>query len=252
MRILIVSDIHANEEALSQVMEKETWDTLWCLGDTMGYGPDPNSVLSTVMSNAQYILRGNHDLALSPSFDPEVLRIFNPMAQWAIRYHRKVLEPKYLVYLEMLEPMMEFEVDARSICLVHASPLSPYWGYLNTVEEAQEADEKTSIRSKFTFMGHTHKQGVFYRDSSGTWVRKLGQRQLPLEAFRENKHQIFINPGSVGQPRDGLPEAAYAVFDTKEKLIELKRVAYDVQRTIEKLKDLKAPRLLWERLELGY
>jgi len=244
MPYLILSDIHANLEAQQAVIEdaRGRYDRILCLGDLVGYGADPNPIVEWARENVAVVIRGNHDRA-SAAQDPAVLATIenlNPAAQASTYWTRQALLPENRAYLETLPrgPLPYEGVD-----LVHGSPADED-EYV--ISAASAAALLTCLEAPLTFFGHTHMQGGFRMARRMTGV-------LPPERTLELEPDYFylVNPGSVGQPRDGDPRAAYAVYSPEERTVELRRVAYDVDRAAAKIRAAGLPDFLAARLHEG-
>ncbi len=236
---LILSDIHGNIEALSAVLEdaRGRYERILCLGDLVGYGADPNAVVEWVRENTEVTIRGNHDKAC---WDPEPAESFNPVARVSAMWTRLALSPASLAYIERL-PRGPLRYDGFDV--VHGSPFDED-EYLITLEEAWMARE--FLAAQVTFFGHTHVQGGFLLASSGVGGIDAG-RTLEIEP----DYFYLVNPGSVGQPRDRDPRAAYALYSPEERAIEFRRVAYDVDRAAAKILAAGLPEFLAARLFEG-
>jgi diadenosine tetraphosphatase ApaH/serine/threonine PP2A family protein phosphatase len=243
---LIVSDIHGNYEALEAVLEdaRERYDRVLCLGDLVGYGADPNKVAAWVRSNVASVIRGNHDRACTGS---DLLENFNPAARASAFWTRGALTPENWTYLEHLArgPLRVIADRATDsgFDLVHGSPLDED-EYLVGVEDVQFLGDY--LDTKLTFFGHTHVQGGFLLGP-----RKV-KRFLPDRAVRlEPDYYYLINPGSVGQPRDGDPRAAYALYSPEHRTVEFRRVPYDIGKAAAKILQAELPESLAMRLFEG-
>jgi predicted phosphodiesterase len=244
MPFLILSDIHANLEALQAVLDDAggRYERILCLGDLVGYGADPNAIVEWTRENVAVAIRGNHDRA-SAAEDPsgfDTIETFNPAAQTSTHWTRRALLPENRAYLEALPrgPLFYKGVD-----LVHGSAADED-EYVVTASDA--APLLDSLGAPLTFFGHTHKQGGFRLSPRTT-------RPVPPERTLELEPDYFylINPGSVGQPRDGDPRAAYAVYSPEERTVEFCRVAYDVDRAAAKIRAAGLPDFLAARLHEG-
>jgi len=238
---LIVSDIHANYEALEAVLEnaRGRYDKILCLGDLVGYGADPNPVAEWVKTNVASVVRGNHDRACTGT---DSLEYFNPSARASALWTRGVLTPGNWSYLEHLArgPLRIVDGDFD---LVHGSPLDED-EYLVGVEDVQFLGE--CLETKLTFFGHTHLQGGFLLATRGV-KGIVPDRVVQLEP----DYYYLINPGSVGQPRDGDPRAAYALYSPEERTVEYGRVPYDVGKAASKILQAGLPESLALRLFEG-
>ena len=246
MPYLILSDIHSNYEALGAVLEQARgrYEKILCLGDVVGYGSDPNRVTEWVRSNAASVIRGNHDRACTGT---DLLEYFNPAARASAFWTRGALSAENRSYLERLPsgPLRVHESAAArtDFDLVHGSPLDED-EYLVDVGDVRELSGY--IDTKLTFFGHTHLQGGFLLAPRGV-KRILPDRILELE----HDYQYLINPGSVGQPRDGDPRAAYALYSPEDRIIEYGRVPYDVGQAAAKILQAGLPESLAMRLFEG-
>jgi diadenosine tetraphosphatase ApaH/serine/threonine PP2A family protein phosphatase len=245
VRYLILSDIHSNWEALEAVLADAagTFDEALCCGDLVGYGADPNRVVEWVRSSVRFVVRGNHDKGCAGLED---LDWFNPIARAAAEWTATVLTPGNLEYLRSL-PRGPLPLDSFQI--LHGSPLDEDEYLLTAGAAAQEAPY---LDRDVSFFGHTHYQGGFFLHRNG--VRRIPQvRPSESNAVLALEHDAayLINPGSVGQPRDGDPRAAYLVYDTGDRTVEYRRVKYDIARAQAKIRAAWLPELLAERLEVG-
>jgi len=243
-RYLIVSDIHGNHEALEAVLEhaRGRYGKILCLGDLVGYGANPNQVTEWAKSNAASIVRGNHDRACTGT---DSLEYFNPSARASALWTRGTLTPGNSNYLEHLArgPLRVTHNGDDGFDLVHGSPLDED-EYLVGVEDVQFIGEY--LESKLTFFGHTHLQGGFLL-APRSIQRIVPDRVLQLEP----DYYYLINPGSVGQPRDGDPRAAYALYSPEDRTIEYKRVPYDIGKAAAKILQAELPESLALRLFEG-
>ncbi len=241
MRSLILSDLHANWEALEAVVKRAAgrFDRVLCLGDLVGYGADPNRVTAWVRANAAAVVRGNHDRACSGMDD---LSWFNPIARAAAEWTQGALNPENLAYLRALP---RGPADAGGLTLAHGSPVDED-EYVATVEEASLLEGH--LPAPRCFFGHTHLQGAFeYR--RGRVVRPHFALRQPARLARDSWY--LVNPGSAGQPRDGDWRAAYAIYDDAEDLLTYERTEYDVARAQRKIVEAGLPEILAFRLETG-
>lgn len=249
MRALILSDIHANLEALTAVMESAPeHDVVWNLGDVVGYGANPNEVIDRAREMGQMFVRGNHDRACSGLTG---LEDFNPIASRAARWTRCVLSAEHTDWLRHIPagPMMP---DGPQVSCVHGSLLDED-EYVMTVRDAWLPLREAQTR--INFFGHTHLQGGFATNGE-EWFRltpKYGSKngedafELPL---RPNGRYL-INPGSVGQPRDGDWRAAFAVYDDAAMTVTFCRVPYDVRLAQSRIVEAGLPDRLAVRLREG-
>ena len=245
-RYLVVSDIHGNYEALEAVLEDAggRYDRILCLGDLVGYGADPNPVAEWAKSNVISIVRGNHDRACTGT---DSLEYFNPSARVSALWTRSALTPGNSTYLEHLArgPIRVTPDGASStdFDLVHGSPLDED-EYLVGLEDVQVLGE--FLETKLTFFGHTHLQGGFMLAP-----RSVGRVPMNRVLELEPDYHYLINPGSVGQPRDGDPRAAYALYSPQDRTVEFRRVPYDIGKAAAKILRAELPESLAIRLFEG-
>jgi diadenosine tetraphosphatase ApaH/serine/threonine PP2A family protein phosphatase len=238
-RTLILSDIHGNKDALDAVItDAGSADRIWCLGDIVGYGPEPAACLAWVREHCEIVLSGNHDYA---AFEPAVVRDFNPNAARAADWTRAELSAEEIAYLQSLPSLVEVE----GVTLAHASPADPIWAYILSVVDARDAFG--AFNGALCFVGHTH-VAACYTDTDAMISR------VPVindDLFSVADGRFIINPGSVGQPRDRDPRAAYLWYDTDAQTVVWKRVVYDIATTQVKIFAAGLPDRLANRLPLG-
>ncbi len=224
MKILVIADLHANLAALEAVTQ-ESFDCLICLGDLVGYGPAPNEVIRFVRDRAFVAIRGNHDNALALDVDCQCSPANKALAEATLAHHRTILEGENLDWVRTLPTSAEFKLDEYRFAAFHAKPHDHLYGYEITPDlpDDQLRGEIEGVKADFILLGHTHLP----------MVRGIGSR-------------VVVNPGSVGQPRDGIPEASYAIIE--DGIVELKRSPYDLHRTIEALRNLPLSPEIFERL----
>lgn len=242
MRIAVLSDIHSNLPALEAVLaDLPAVDQVWVLGDIVGYGPQPNEVIATLQAMGARSVLGNHDGAAIGIVDA---RYFNPDARTAIEWTAGVVDTNARAYIGTLP---EIRRDGE-ITAVHGSPRDPIWEYITGPGIAAENLE--AFDTKLCLFGHTHVP-VAYRVSEGRMEATAG---LPGVSIALDGGRSLTNPGSVGQPRDGLPDAAYALLDVSDGVasgIEFRRVRYEIARTQRLMRDAGLPARLIERLSFG-
>lgn len=236
MKTAVISDVHSNIEALSAVfseLEQTGIERVICLGDIVGYGADPDDCLHLIKDKCEVVIRGNHDSAVSGS---DEYSSFNPEAEEAIYWTRNRISEEWKSYLESL-PMI---FEENGIIYVHASPHKPErWSYIVSREDA--LFEFRYFKGSAAFIGHSHLSGIFCHDGD----------TFDNEVILNEEKRYIINVGSVGQPRDGNSNAAYAVYDDKLKSVNINRVAYNVESAAEKIIDAGLPNFLSSRLTAG-
>lgn len=246
MRYLILSDIHANQTALEAALEaaKGKWDKAVCLGDLVGYGPDPNEVTDRIREISSLTIRGNHDKAVTGIGDPEE---FNPIARNAVVWTREQLRPENFEYLKDL-PRGPRQADSFSI--IHGS-VHDEDEYVFAPELALPGLQDAP--SSVVFFGHTHIQGGFtlrgeemavlhFKPAFGSDFSRLNL---------EDGTTYLLNPGSIGQPRDGDPRAAFAIADLENQWVEFWRVSYDIEDVQRRMTQAGLPEPLILRLSFG-
>lgn len=250
MRILILSDIHANLQALEASLEAApAHDLVVNLGDVVGYGANPNEVVKISRSLGSTFVRGNHDKAASGISDA---RDFNPIAAAAIRWTRENLSAENLAWLKDL-PQGPVQVEGvTEIQLVHGSARDED-EYVMYEQDAHAVLE--TLRVTATFFGHTHVQGAFAGNDGGAQlISPLYRDARKIETFEfelQSGKKYLINPGSVGQPRDGDWRAAFLVFDSTSRVATFFRVPYDVKSAQRNILAAKLPERLAARLAEG-
>jgi diadenosine tetraphosphatase ApaH/serine/threonine PP2A family protein phosphatase len=243
VRVAVISDVHANLYALEAVLaeiDRTPPEQIWCLGDTVGYGPHPNECCAVVQERSDLVLAGNHDLIAlgSPEIDVED---FNPEAGAASLWTREQLSDESRAFLESLEPTAEVE----GAQLFHGSPRDPIWEYV--LDEFTALYSLALTTAPLVLVGHSHIGIALLLRREGL---DGGHAQDGYEA-RLDEGRWLINPGSVGQPRDGDPRAAYLELALDERRARFRRVAYPVDRTQEEIRERGLPEPLAERLAHG-
>lgn len=242
MKILVISDIHANMTALEAVLQSAgKYEAVWCLGDLVGYGPDPNECIERISSLSNLIcIKGNHDAALTGEGNIEY---FNDEAGRSIRITRELIKPANLHFLEGLPGIVTTEM----VTLTHGSPRHPVWEYIIDSHTALANFEYFSTR--LAFVGHTHLPVSFILDENEEKVHRKSLRQDVLIPLRL---KMILNPGSVGQPRDYDSRASYAIFDTEAMTWENHRITYDIPAVQERILRLGMPEKHALRLSEGW
>ncbi len=256
MRVAIISDIHANLPALEAVLsdvEETGVDELWCLGDVVGYGAQPDECAALVAERCGLCLVGNHDLAVLGELD---VSAFSPAAAAAVDWTRDVAKPATLEFLRGLEPADE----SREVALYHASPRDPVWEYVLWPDQAAECIGIQA--SRVSLVGHSHVALFFTMPADQDRAGARGSSVELLDAARGaqagggtrlniSEGRWLANPGSVGQPRDGDPRAAWLELDTATWEATYHRVDYEIDRAAEAIAATDLPEHLARRLYVG-
>jgi diadenosine tetraphosphatase ApaH/serine/threonine PP2A family protein phosphatase len=243
MRVLIISDIHANLTAFETVLDdaKGEWEYVWCLGDVVGYGPDPNECCELLRTMPHLCLAGNHDWAALGRLD---IRTFNPDARKAVTWTQETLTRENIDYLEALPTTFVI----GNYTLAHGSPREPVWEYI--LEPLIAALNFPHFETAYCLVGHTH-QPVIYEQ-----LNDSGETEAQAPKYRQkrtlNGRRQIINPGSVGQPRDANPDAAYAILDVETNSFEHRRIPYDIGAVQARMRQYDMPERLIARLEHGW
>jgi diadenosine tetraphosphatase ApaH/serine/threonine PP2A family protein phosphatase len=249
MRLALLSDIHSNLPALEAVLaeiESATVDEAWCLGDVVGYGAEPDECATLVRERCSVCLVGNHDLAALEQLD---ISTFSPAAAEAVRWTRERMTDETREYLAGLEPADE----SREVGLYHASPRDPIWEYVLWPDQAAECIRAQARR--VSFVGHSHVALFFALPETGAQAGKAsdarGAQAGAGTSLEIRRGRWLINPGSVGQPRDGDPRAAWLELDTEAWQATFHRVAYDIDRAADAIVATDLPEHLARRLYVG-
>ncbi len=243
MRLAIIADIHANLAAFEAVLEdierQRGVEKIWCLGDVVGYGPDPHECIETLRQTDHVCIAGNHDWAAIGKISTAE---FNPDAAAASQWTARQLNLADVEYLENLPRVIE----DGDFTLVHGSPREPVWEYLVSNSVARE--NFAYFKSQFCLVGHSHVPLIFSQDENGVFTAGRFLMNVKL-SMRSNR--LIINPGSVGQPRDGDPQASYAIYDSRIGIVNLYRVSYDIRATQDRMVERGLPMRLVARLSQG-
>lgn len=225
MRVLVISDLHANWPALEAVLNAEAHDALVVCGDLVAYGPHPCEVVEFVWTRATLAIRGNHDHALATGHDCRCSPASRPLALPTLACHAEMLSEDQRRYLRRLPYTGSLKLEGYTYHAVHASPRDRLYRYTLTPDapERHLAAQVRQVRADFVLLGHTHLP----------MVRGVGFR-------------LVVNPGGLGQPRDGDPQAPYAIIE--DGRVQLKRVRYDIERTVRGLRELPLDRDVVARL----
>lgn len=245
MRVAVITDIHSNLPALEAVLaavDAAGAEEVWCLGDVIGYGADPDACAELVRERCAVCLVGNHDLAVLGALDVEA---FSEAAAEAVSWTRRSVANGTLDLLRGLEPQARRE----GVALFHASPRDPVWEYVLSVEQADACLDAQPER--IALIGHSHVSLFFVRPDAGEPGEVRAAQAGDDTLVDLGAGSWLVNPGSVGQPRDGDPRAAWLELDTGELTARFHRVGYDVERAAAAIAAAGLPRRLAERLHVG-
>ncbi len=246
MRFLILADIHANWYALEAVLADAEghYEQIVCCGDLVGYNTDPDRVTDWVSKNCRLVIRGNHDKVVSGL---ERLEWFNEVARVAANWTTQEMQPLNIEYLRSL-PKGPSIVNGFEIC--HGSPADEDEYVTNSIEAAPCF---AALTQNILFFGHSHLQGGFVQRRNKTLNLSAVKKKEKESVFQLDVDTLYmVNPGSVGQPRDGDPRAAYALYDTQQRLVTLRRVEYPIAQTAADIKNAGLPDVLGMRLFHGF
>ncbi len=244
MRVAVLTDIHANLPALEAVLEaidEAGIERRWSLGDVVGYGAQPDECARLVSDRCDLSLVGNHDLAVTGEISTEV---FSASAAAAVDWTRENCDPETIRYLAKLKP----ENTEHQVGLYHASPRDPVWEYVLAVDQARECMIEQSAR--VSLIGHSH-VALWFSDGPGLPGSDGGAQAEDGRQLDLSEHRWLLNPGSVGQPRDGDPRGAWLELDTDDWKATYHRVDYDIDRAADAIRAAGLPELLADRLYVG-
>ena len=243
MRILVMSDIHANYTALEAVLKSAgEVDETWCLGDLVGYGPDPNAVVEEIreIKNLTCLL-GNHDVA---AIGKMPLETFNGDARKSLMHHEKVLSASSMDFLNSLPSKTKVRGEAT---MAHGSPRDPLWEYiLNTLSARLNFEH---FNTPWCFVGHSHIQCLFALDEEND---RVTLEQVKPDITISLRSKLILNPGSVGQPRDRDPRAAFAIYDTEARTWTPRRAEYNIAEVQERIRSAGLPEKHAARIAEGW
>ena len=246
MHVAAITDIHANLPALEAILDAiddAEVEQIWCLGDVLGYGAEPDQCADLVRERCALCLVGNHDLAVLGALD---IASFSEAAAAAVAWTRENVAERTLEMLRELEPAGERE----GIALFHASPRDPVWEYVLSGEQADACLDVQAAR--IGLIGHSHVSLFFVRSAESEQHEEIRGAQAGDDTLLDlNAGQWLINPGSVGQPRDGDPRAAWLELDTEALTARFHRVQYDIDRAAASISAAGLPRRLADRLQVG-
>jgi len=245
VRVAVISDIHANLPALEAVLaaiDRAEVEEVWCLGDVVGYGAEPDACTELVRERCDLCLVGNHDLAVLGNLD---IGAFSQAAAEAVAWTREHVAARTLDLLRELEPAAQRE----EIALFHASPRDPVWEY---VLSAEQADACLDVQpARVCLIGHSHVALFFVRTTVEGHPEIRGAEASDDTLLDLGEGSWLVNPGSVGQPRDGDPRAAWLELDTERHSARFHRVEYDVSRAASAIVSAGLPKRLGDRLHVG-
>ena len=246
MRYLVISDIHANLVAFEAVLAdaQDSYDKIWCLGDVVGYGPYPNECVERLQEFDHLCIAGNHDWAVVNKLD---FQEFQPNAHFATLWTQDQIKTDNVRYLYNL-PLFLYEEG--EFTLVHGSLRHQIWEYITSPKVAQR--NFGHLETPYCLVGHTHSPVIFVE---ATFPQDICDEIIPnanTYTYKLNGQRLIINPGSVGQPRDGDPRASYGILDTETMDFLIKRVPYDIDQVQTLMKQYDFPARLWQRLGAGY
>lgn len=246
--IALISDIHANRAALAaafEVIAREGYERIVCLGDLVGYGPDPGWCLEEVRRRAATVILGNHDEMIGSDQEP---LWFNPHARRAVVWSREQLTPEQRAWLRGLPTRVEHPAgaDQPPAVFAHGNLVDYFQSYIITAADAEASFDRLPDGG-LAFIGHTHTPLFFVRDAVGAAVLSAREEWVPLPA----DGKLIVNLGSVGQPRDGDPRASFLGWDPATRRVRWHRVDYDYRDTQARMRAAELPEFLIERLAVG-
>jgi diadenosine tetraphosphatase ApaH/serine/threonine PP2A family protein phosphatase len=244
MKVAILTDIHSNLPALEAVLaaiDEAGIETRWCLGDVVGYGASPDECTRTVSDRCDLSLVGNHDLAVTGEISTDV---FSASAAAAVEWTRASSDESTIEFLKSLKP----DNTEHEVALYHASPRDPVWEYVLAVDQARECIAEQAAR--VSLIGHSH-VALWFSDGEGPPGADGGGQAEDAKEIDLAENRWLLNPGSVGQPRDGDPRAAWLELDTDAWRATYHRVTYDIDQAAAAIRDAGLPELLADRLYVG-
>ncbi len=244
MRVAVITDVHANLPALEAVLdaiEAAEVEETWCLGDVLGYGVEPDACANLVRERCDVCLVGNHDLAVLGDLD---VASFSEAAAVAVEWTRAKVAPRTLEFLRALEPHGE----RGGIGLFHASPRDPVWEYVLSSDQAEAGIDAHARR--VGLIGHSH-VALFFTRPNGAAAETRGAQASDGALLDLSEGRWLVNPGSVGQPRDGDPRAAWLELDTEGETARFHRVPYEIERASSAIAAAGLPSRLADRLHVG-
>lgn len=248
LKIGVISDIHSNLAALETVLvalQHSKVEVIWSLGDLVGYAAQVNETIKLLRSlKIPYVhIAGNHDLGAVNLISHQD---FNPDGRAALSYTEKVITRENHHFLTSLPKTFQ---PRSEVLLVHGCPRDPIWEYLLTIEQAESCFHY--FNQSICFFGHTHQPVLYSLSLASKQVKKVVPQTGTIYSLNLAEERYLINPGSVGQPRDGNPEASYCLFDLKSLTLSWQRVSYDIKKTQAAIKQAGLPLMLATRLSFG-
>jgi predicted phosphodiesterase len=246
MRYLVISDIHANLPAFNAVLEdaEGKYDKVWCLGDVVGYGPYPNECIELLKRLDPLCIAGNHDWAVLGKLDVDD---FNPDARHVSLWTRNELTESNQQFIQKLPVAL---IQEERFTLVHGSPRHPIWEYILYPAVAQVNFDHFSTR--YCLVGHTHSPVIFYAPERSNGICQVHVPSNNNGPVSLGERRLILNPGSVGQPRDGDPRASYGILDVENLTFEYRRIPYPIADVQERMQELGFPSRLINRLSFGW
>ncbi|MCS7150851.1 MAG: metallophosphatase family protein [Endomicrobia bacterium] len=244
MKIAVISDIHSNYEAFISILDeikKLKVDKIYCCGDLVGYGPDPNECVELIRKNNIVSVVGNHDAAVFGKAD---LNWFREEAKEALLINKELITPENISFIKSLEE----NIVINDVLIVHGSPLDNIFEYLFSINALHR--NIRCMKERVCFCGHTHQPLVYFEKislSTGEIVIPTEKKQIVID----DRYKYIINVGSVGQPRDGDNRACFAIVDLDNKTVTFHRVAYNISAVQQRMRSLYLPEFLIKRLEFG-
>jgi diadenosine tetraphosphatase ApaH/serine/threonine PP2A family protein phosphatase len=242
MRIALLSDVHGNRPAFEAVLDdvdSEGAEEIWCLGDLVGYGAEPDECVALARERCNLSLAGNHDLVVTGEIP---ITDFSPSAAAAARWTQETISEETMAYLRGLKS----SDPAREPALYHASPRDPVWEYVLSIWQADECMDLMDAR--VAAIGHSHVALWFHREDDGKVAGETAEADLERDL---SAGEWLVNPGGVGQPRDGDPRAAWLLLDTETWKATWRRVDYPIDEAAEAIEEAGLPTVLAERLYNG-
>jgi len=243
MKIAVLADIHSNltafEAVLEDIEQRGGVGEVWCAGDIIGYGPDPRECIETARKTCSLCVAGNHDLAAAGVIDTSD---FNPYAAAANRWTAQQLTHSEVEFIKGLP----LTVERGDFTIAHGSPREPVYEYI--LDAATAMGNLEAFSTRYCVVGHTHAPALFaFGKSRPVKTQGLGDG----DDIKLGSERLIINPGGVGQPRDGDPRASYGLIDTDRRIFTLHRVPYDIPSVRSRMEKAGLPEVLWRRLGVG-